>query len=63
MEMLSTPLCSVFARVTVEYSEVPLAPNAGEVDDERIGVLHRPPLALVVMYTDLVGGVVTQMLI
>lgn len=63
MEMLSTPLCSVFARVTVEYSEVTLAPYAGEVNDEGVGIFHRPPLAFVVVDADLVCRVVAEMLV
>lgn len=63
MEMLSTPLCSVFARVTVEYREITLTPYAGKIDDEGIGILHRPSLTFVVMYADLVGGIVAEMLV
>ncbi len=63
MEMLSTPLCSVFARVTIEYCEIALAPDTCKVDYKRICVFHRPSLTFVVMYTNLVGRIVGEMLI
>ena len=40
MEMTSTPFCSVFSGVSVEYSKEPLTTNACVVHYKRVSVLH-----------------------
>ena len=54
MKMLATPLRSVFARVAVENSKVPLTTNGTEISDERVRVLHCSALAFIIVDTYLV---------
>jgi len=46
MEVLTTPLCSVFARVTVKDGEKPLSVDLVERSDESMGIFHESSWAL-----------------
>lgn len=63
MEMLSAPLCCIFARVTVKYSEITLAPNTCEVHYERICILHGRSPTFIVVNAYLEGHIVGKMLV
>lgn len=52
VEVKSAPFRRVFARVSVEDGEETLSAHAGEVEDERMRVLHRAALALLVRDAD-----------
>lgn len=57
MEVRSAPLCGVLAGVAVKDREEALATDASKIYDERVGVLHSSPGALVFGDTDLVSGI------
>lgn len=46
MEVLATPLCSVFACMTVEDGKKALTMNLTKGGDESMGILHEPSWAL-----------------
>ncbi len=54
MKVLATPFGSMLARVPVKDREETLAANIIKVNYERMRVLHRPAIALVLRYADLV---------
>jgi hypothetical protein len=47
MEMLTTPFCSVLACMAIKQTEIALATDIVEIDDERVRVLHRSARPLV----------------
>lgn len=63
VEMLATPLGSVFPRVTVKHSKESLSPDTGEIDDERVRVFHVPARSLVLGHANLKGSVSNRVLV
>jgi hypothetical protein len=62
--MSPTPLCGVFAGVTIEYGKEALSSDVIKINDERMGIFHRSSCPLVFRYTNLVcrvfGGMSVQ---
>lgn len=63
MKVLATPFRRILSRVSIKDSEIPLPTYASKVDNEGVCVLHRSPLASVIMNADLKGRIPLQMLI
>jgi hypothetical protein len=61
VKMGATPLCGVFACVTIEYGEKALASDVVKIHDERMSIFHGSPRTLIFRYTDLVCGVLGGM--
>ena len=59
-EVLPTPLCRVLSCVPVEYREEALAVDAGEGDDDGVGVFHETPWTFRLGHCALEGEVVGE---
>ena len=60
MKVEAAPLCGILSGMSVKYREEALAAYPSVVVDERMGVLHGPPLSLVIVATNAEKGAILE---
>lgn len=56
----AAPLCSILSSMPVKHRKEALAAYSGIVVDERVGVLHGPPLALIIVAANAKEGAILE---